>query len=190
MLKLFAFALLVSFCAAEPTALLIVQKSITTPENVFAVGINFTVTLDIINIGDRSATDVQVTDPWPLQSFQVVEGTNEASWEEIPAGEKVSHSFTFQPNQDGVLSGFNAILKYTAVDDEEAEPQTGASSHMYQMTIYPRAAYDRYVAKHYEEWTIFLASAFSTVVLPFIYWIYIQHAYENGVPRSSKAKSA
>lgn len=86
-LQLVAFACVLSLALGDaPPAnqpFLIAQKSIDTEG--FAVGVNMTVTLRIINTGSTPAYDVNVVDSWPYEHFSLLDGINSTSYDVILA---------------------------------------------------------------------------------------------------------
>ena len=71
---------------AEAQGTILLQKTVTQEyPRFFGEGINFTVKIDLHNLGDGTAYNVTAHDDWPVEHFSVVEGTENATFEEIPA---------------------------------------------------------------------------------------------------------
>jgi len=107
---------------------LIIHKRVESDyEGVFASGTNFTVTVDVYNIGDGSAFDVSITDSWPestssgTDAFLLSDGSYSGSWDEIAAGAKVSHNFTIVPKFEGRFDGSRATGQYQRSRDGETQ---------------------------------------------------------------------
>ena len=103
------------------------QKVLSEVPDVYASGENFTVTIDVYNIGDGSAFDVTVTDTWTettssgTDAFKLVDGDFATAWAEIPAGESVSTNFTIVPHFEGRFDGSRATGRYSTTKDAEAK---------------------------------------------------------------------
>jgi hypothetical protein len=184
-------SVLVALCfgvAAAQEGNLIVRKSVQAEvEGVFATESNFTVNIDVYNIGDASAFDVSVTDVWPettssgTDAFKIVDGSSTATWETLGAGEHVQHTFTVVPMFEGRFDGSRATGQYQATP--ESESKVVISTSMAPMTVLSQEQYIKYFAKHYQEWAIFGVLSSSTVLLPLLAYFSIQQSYSQGVPK-------
>lgn len=166
---------------------IIVHKQVDSDfEGVFASGTNFTVTVDVYNIGDGSAFDVSITDSWPeststgTDAFELADGSYAATWAEIPAGAKVTHNFTIVPKFEGRFEGSRATGQYQP--SEGAEAKMVISTAMTPMSVLSAEQYAKHFAKHYQEWAIFFICASASVFIPAAVWGFMQTKYRGGIP--------
>jgi len=168
---------------------LIVHKQVLSEyPDVYASGENFTVTIDVYNIGDGSAFDVSVTDNWPettssgTEAFKLVDGSYTSTWGEIVTGEHVSANFTIVPMFEGRFDGSRASGRYEPKQD--AETKIVISTAMRPMSVLNTEQYTKYFAKQYQEWAIFYLCSLATIFVPLFIYGYIQTAYTNGIPNA------
>jgi hypothetical protein len=175
--------------AAAQQGNLIVRKSVQSDvEGTFASESNFTVSIDVYNIGDAAAYDISITDVWPettssgTEAFKVVEGSMTAKWETRGAGDNVKHTFTVVPMFEGRFDGSRATGQYQPTADSESK--VVISTSMAPMTVLSLDQYAKHFAQHYQEKTIFGVLSSSAVIVPALAYLYIQSAYTAGVPNS------
>jgi len=163
---------------------LIVHKKVDSEyEGVFAYGNNFTVSVDIYNVGNGAAYDVTVTDSWPestssgTDAFVLTEGTFSASWPEIAAGAKVTHNFTIVPKFEGRFDGSRATGQYQPTPDAEAK--VVISTSMTPMSVLSAEQYAKHFAKHYQEWAIFFICSSASVFVPGAVYAFLK---QSGIP--------
>jgi hypothetical protein len=91
-----------------------------------AEGQNFTVQIDVVNIGTGDAHEVKVTDGWSDQTFNIVDGETTKTWPQIKAGASETFNITLVPTREGEIRGFPATVQYKT--SENGQPQYGWSS--------------------------------------------------------------
>jgi len=191
---LFSIALLVcsGLAASESPsgserANLIVQKKLTPAhEFFFAQDQNFTVQLNIFNVGNGPAYSVAVSDEWPAQYFELLDGEMTKKFEEIGAGQNASFNFNLKPNFNGVFPGFRARVEYQPTMDAQ-NVQFGYSTQMYNTSFLSSDLFNKITSSHCCEWTVFGVGTSAAVVGPLLYWLYIQFNFQNGLPKSKSS---
>lgn len=78
------------------------------------LGADLLVTIQIFNLEKFPIYDVSLADTWP-EDFQPVHGLQKATWEEIPAGATVTHSYIIKPLKSGVTDFQRADVSYRYV---------------------------------------------------------------------------
>jgi hypothetical protein len=151
---------------------------------IFSTGKNFTVEIHVFNVGDASAYDVAVTDPWASSAFQLASGSTRAAFEEIAAGGSQHYNFTLVPLTEGTHAGFPATVTYQTV--ENGPTQTGTSNPMRSLNVLAADIYDKITAKHTREWFIFSVLAFGLVFGPLAAMFKLQSDFPGGVPTQPK----
>ena len=177
-------ALLLCTYAAAQEGNLIIHKVVesSTPEfdHVFASGQNFTVSLQVHNVGQGSAYGVSVKDHWPEQTssgtdaFKLAGGSFEASWTEIAAGSKKIHNFSIVPLFEGRFDGSRAQGQYQSNPDGEV--RTVVSTSMRPMSVLGAASYAKTFSKRYGEWFVFYLGVVIAVFAPLFVWGTIQRS--------------
>ncbi|KAL4440995.1 hypothetical protein ABPG77_010426 [Micractinium sp. CCAP 211/92] len=96
-------------------ALLLVRRSVADERPL--EGKQTTITISIYNAGKTAATDVKVEDrPWP-EPF-AVEGSLSASFDRIPEGASVQHSYKVAAKEAGFVQVPPTLVTYTPGEDE------------------------------------------------------------------------
>jgi len=157
------------------------QQQDTYP--VFAQQRNITVQINIFNVGDSSAYDVEINDPWPKAQFHLVSGKTHAKFEEIPAGGSESLNLTVLPSFHGAFSGLPATVTYSVVDDG-GKPQLGSSNPIGNISIIDTTTFEKLTAKHIREWLIVAAALFFTILYPLVNLLNLQYSYTDGIPNT------
>ncbi|KAL4457442.1 hypothetical protein ABPG75_012307 [Micractinium tetrahymenae] len=99
-------------------AVLLVRRSVADERPL--EGKQTTVTISIYNAGKTAATDVKLDDrPWP-ESF-AVEGSLSASFDRIPEGASVQHSYKVASKEAGFFQVPPSLVTYTPGEDEERQ---------------------------------------------------------------------
>ena len=83
------FATLASATTVEPQVdrgNVMVYKELRAPKtkDIVVAGNNFTVTYFVFNLGKGSALNVKVSDKYPSESFDLLEGSAEKTWVDLP----------------------------------------------------------------------------------------------------------
>lgn len=168
---------------------LIIHKQIkaTNDAGVFSTDKNFTVSIDVYNVGDGSAYEVSVTDNWPestssgTDAFKLDPSSSySANWPEITAGGHVSYNITIMPIFEGRFEGSRAQGSYQPTLDGDAKMVLSTSSA--PMSVLAADQYAKYFAKHNQEWGIFYIGALSTILIPLFVYGSIQVSYKDGIP--------
>jgi hypothetical protein len=167
--------------ASAQQGFLVVKKSVDSSTGYFGPNQNFTVTIDIHNIGDGSAFDVEVADPWSEESF-TLGGAFEHTYQEIKAGEVESFTFQVAPLAVGEQAGFAAQYRYQPFAEPLEEPQTGSSNTAAGFEVLEQAAYAKLTASHTVEMSIFTVALFLTIAVPLLQWSDIQNTHTSGIP--------
>jgi len=161
---------------------LIVTKKIDTGAyRLVAKDTNFTVAVQITNIGDSSAYSVSVSDEWP-NGLNVIEGEASVHFDEIAAGNTTSYNYTVSPSLEGELSQSRARVEYQPSLD--AQVQLALSTATQPITIIGAELFHKLTNTHTLEWGVFVAALVLSILGPFAYWYYIQQNYEQGIPKS------
>lgn len=153
-------------------ALLLVWKRFEPLVPVAVVGNNLTVKLEIFNVGQKPAYNIEIDDveAWG-PDFELVEGNMTGSFTKLNPNSNVIWEYIIVPHKEGKHIGKEALVKYAENPSEEAKFWT-QSSHAYDLEILSR---DRWLKSrfHYKEWAFFLILSFVPVGLPaFIYAFY------------------
>jgi len=181
------FAVFLAFLSSvlAQEANILIRKNLDSEiPGLFAPGRNFTVQIELWNVGDSPAYDVRVTDAWPLDKFNLTGGNTNQTFPEIAPGTKESYNFTLQPGVDSEYHGFAARVEYQQVKDGPI--QIGWSTLTRPIQLIENEIYHKLTAKHYVEWFLFLALALGSVVVPFLYWLHLITNYEHGIPKLEK----
>merc|ERR1719424_954105 len=123
---------------------------------VFSAGTNFTVKFDITNVGDSSAYDININDPWPAttqegaEGFVLADGEMELAIEELGAGESKSWEFTMVPYFEGNFKGMRAEISY--LPSAEGDIVQARSSDPGRINVFSAENYLKYFATHTREW--------------------------------------
>jgi len=149
----------------------------------FAFGKNFTVEINIFNVGDSNAFDVSVVDEWP-NSFAFVKGKNQAKFDHVLAGGREHFNFSVSPSFEGELEGFAAKVHYLPA--ENAQLQTGYSTSSRNITFLSAELYAKITAKHYREWAVFSGGLLLALLAPLFVYTQIQMEYTNGIPNKPR----
>eukprot|EP00887_Chlorella_sp_A99_P002799 scaffold6.g2799.t1 len=93
-------------------------------------GKDTTVTIELYNAGNIPASDVQVTEAgWPADAFSTA-GELTATFDSIPVGTSVRHSYVVTPKVAGVYTHGQVVVSYVAEAEAENERQTVTSSRL------------------------------------------------------------
>jgi len=164
---LVALAALVSTASAENDAFLVLRKRVhSTHPQVLAEGTNFTVELTAYNAGGQNAYEVKIQENWGEDSFSLMEGALNRTWEVLAPGASATLNITLMPKQSGEMSGFRGLVQYkTAVD---GPVQIGFSTPMLPHTVYPAEYYARATASRTLEWWVFGGGLALFTIVPFV----------------------
>eukprot|EP01092_Planopodium_desertum_P011244 TRINITY_DN51396_c0_g1_i2.p2 TRINITY_DN51396_c0_g1~~TRINITY_DN51396_c0_g1_i2.p2 ORF type:complete len:185 (-),score=40.39 TRINITY_DN51396_c0_g1_i2:27-581(-) len=176
--------LLVSLLAlvfAEPK--LLVSKTILDSEIISTK--ELTVNIKIFNVGDSSAYNIKLEDSesWPEGQFSFVYGLPVASWERLPAGENVTHTFVLKVNRpSGYFATVPAKVLYTFTKNS-AYPQRGSSTDLGVVPIYRASLTQRKTSPHLFEWFVFSILAGGACAAPFYVWRFYTKNFFDGLPK-------
>jgi len=161
------FVVSVSATRTPDEAFLILRKVIHSEyPGVLAQGTNFTVELSAVNVGRRDAYDVHIRENWGEESFTLMDGTFNRTWERVAPGEKVTLNITLNPKHAGEMNGFRGLVSYKTAED--GIPQIGFSTPMIPHTVYAAEVYSRFAESHYDKWAIFTVLLLSVTAVPFL----------------------
>src|SRR5689334_1807975 len=141
-MKLSLFLLFISLVAGD-SGYLLLQKTIDSEYAVHAPDVKFKVILDIFNAGKGTAYEVRVEDSWPA-GF-VVDGSNVATFAEIPAEGHQSFNFTVTPKQAGEYETPRAVVTYQVSLD--GANQTAFSTSQGSLRVIDHQLYNKLTAK-------------------------------------------
>eukprot|EP00455_Lapot_gusevi_P007247 TRINITY_DN1310_c0_g1_i1.p2 TRINITY_DN1310_c0_g1~~TRINITY_DN1310_c0_g1_i1.p2 ORF type:complete len:176 (+),score=67.32 TRINITY_DN1310_c0_g1_i1:81-608(+) len=164
-------------CVAQ--ARVYVQKKVTS--DYFAQERNATLLVNVYNLGDSSVYDVNVTDDWPVEKFDLF-GIDSAHWDEIPAGQNVSYTYSVVPKIEGFYNHNPILIRYRTAPDAPAT--TGFSNPLNFVWVLTPEEYERATAKFYKQWTIFGLGTALSVIAPLLAWLKFQYSFENGLPKN------
>lgn len=168
---------------------LIVHKQVTAENDadVFSMGKNFTVSIDVYNVGDGTAYEVSVTDHWPestssgTDAFKLDPSSSfSAEWDQIAPGGHESYNITILPDFEGRFDGGRAQGSYRPTED--GDPKMVLSTSSKPMSVLNAEQFAKYFAKHTQEWAVFYAGTLSTILIPLFVYGSIQSSYTNGIP--------
>jgi len=134
------------------------------------------ISLQLFNLGDSDATDVIVNDVWP--EFQITQGLDSVSWEQVPAGANYSHTFVIIPQKSGEYKVRRGSVFYR--DDKGVEYET-LSNEPYPLRIYELNEVDKRSGAHVFEWLVFLVLCLLFTGAPAAMYGYISIYYSHGV---------
>lgn len=83
-------------------------------EKALVLGEKIEVTVTVYNVGGSDATDVAVTDSWPATTTTVVEGSTDAKFATISAGQNVSYKYSVVVSS-GIVSAEGAVVEFTTL---------------------------------------------------------------------------
>ncbi|CAB3401087.1 unnamed protein product [Caenorhabditis bovis] len=154
---LIAFLLAVGVFAADvqtqtKDAFILANKS---PLSLYAVeNMDLIIEYGIYNVGDKPATKVTLDDrhSFPTQSFDIIQGVLQVTFEKIPAQSNVTHSVVVKPRAFGMFNYTSAQLSYYNGNDQLHISYTNAPGEGY---IYRQREYDRKFAPKYTYFIIF-----------------------------------
>jgi hypothetical protein len=149
-LSIVCLVALVLFVAAQVDAAgeLIVNKKIENSyDQAMAASYNYTVDVDVFNVGDSIAYEVSASDDWPAENFEIVDGESSHVWDEIAAGEKVSYKYIVSPIGTGEVRGFRAEVEFQPEKDGEAV--TVFSNPMNSYKVYEKELFEQLTSKQY-----------------------------------------
>merc|ERR1712000_533762 len=114
MMRLLSVLLLV-FCFsavfAESGARLVISRAILNEELI--IGKDTVVNVEIYNVGDEPAYDIEYTEMGAFEQFEPVVGVSTgASWPKLSPGSKISHNFVVRPVATGSFVVGNAEVSY------------------------------------------------------------------------------
>jgi len=171
-----------SHSASPGDAFLILRKTIHSDHpQVLAEGTNFTVELTAYNVGKREAYDVTIRENWGEESFVLMDGALNRTWETMAPGDKVTLNITLNPKQSGEMSGFRGIVSYKASPD--GPMIIGFSTPMPPHTVYSADLYAKATASHTVEWAVYIGGLSVFVLLPYV----MQQMYHREYVHKSKS---
>jgi len=145
-------------------------------------GHDLSVEYKLFNIGESTATDVQLSDSnFHDSDFELVSGMTSVTWDRIPAGSNVSHVVVVKPLKSAGFNFTSATVNYVAA--EGSDPTFGMSNELGELNILSLKEYKRVHASHMMEWALFGVWSFPSIMLP--YFLY----YQSKSKYTVKAKS-
>lgn len=195
--SLLAVCLLVVGTSAE-RANIILHKTVVNepdcPDGIYRIDSNFTVRLDLYNVGDGVATDVELSDMWPVvteenkNAFSLIDdgthdytherdGTIDMILEPIEAGEKKTIELGILCNFAGTFPGARATLRYKPSPDDEV--MESYSTAMQAMSVLTTDAYRQYFENHMMEYVVFFTSAVALIFVPLWFQMQVKWALES-----------
>lgn len=96
----------------EPASLVAHKQILSDFPSLLSIGAQFSVSIDVYNIGNGSAYEVEIKDQWPLESFDLVEGDMNVTLDVLEAGANYTLKFTLVPKQEGQLRSSYGIVSY------------------------------------------------------------------------------
>merc|ERR1712000_278225 len=191
MMRLLSVLLLV-FCFsavfAESGARLIISRAILNEELI--VGKDTVVNVEIYNVGDEPAFDIEYTEFGAFEQFEPVVGVSTgATWPKLAPGNKISHNFVVKPKAAGSFVVGNAEVTYR---DHSVSADTRVVRIVDRME-YPVvlfSEYQRMTAPHVKEWLIFGGLLLVPLALPLSSWYLYQVSYHHGVKKGSAMHTA
>jgi len=158
------FCLLACVAAQQPgTANLIVHKTLLTPHIISAKPLN--VSIQLFNVGDGAAFEVQVQDVWPKDTFSVTPGSASAKWDKIPAGHNVTYVYSVVPSLAGYFDTERARVEYRQAP--KGAVQAGHSSSAGTIFVEDFALAERRLAPRHKEWAAFVFLCGLSVLAPY-----------------------
>ena len=191
---LLASATAVLSAGVTDRALLLARKSITSPhtknvnneelKNVIVEGRNFTVTINLYNVGDQEAFEIEVEDEWEEDKFTLVGGSMRAAFPRLAAGENAEFSFVLvaQFSTPKKLYEYKpAMVTYMYGEEDEQIETIATSSRPHtnvpnsnildgKTFITSEEEYKANTSLHFKEWTTFSLLAMGPVFGPLLFW--------------------
>merc|ERR1711871_278324 len=146
---------------------ILVYKSITSDA---VVDKDMVVSLQMFNVGDEPAYDVEVDDSngFDAKQFEAVSGEPSAKFESIEAGANVTHIYTLKPNQAEPFFSQPALIKYGAAAGDE-DKQVTVSSNIGWVRVQTLAQWESTDSSYlWTQWVTYASMASIPVVLPAI----------------------
>lgn len=124
-----------------PPASLVAHKQINSDfPTLLSIDAPFTVTIDVYNIGNGSAYEVEIKDQWPMESFDLVDGEMNTTLSILEAGANYTLKFTLIPKQDGQLRSSYAVIQYKPLQMMQY-PIYLLTNRPFDQNIFPADAY-------------------------------------------------
>jgi len=178
---------LLLFLCGLSSAQLLVRKTVTNTEILSSRSI--VVKLDIFNPGKSSVHDVRLVDEDWLENFDLKVGLISASWDKIAPGGNVSHTFVVQPKEgvaDAHVKTYPALVQYR--EGPKAPLRLSVSTGLGALPVMSSTGGDIRSGTRWADWGIFSFLSFTSILLPFGFWSYIQLNYEDGLKRKESTK--
>eukprot|EP00994_Dinema_validum_P004111 NODE_2145_length_757_cov_124.043785_g1728_i0.p1 GENE.NODE_2145_length_757_cov_124.043785_g1728_i0~~NODE_2145_length_757_cov_124.043785_g1728_i0.p1 ORF type:complete len:193 (+),score=42.62 NODE_2145_length_757_cov_124.043785_g1728_i0:70-648(+) len=144
---------------------LLVLKSVDKYDPV--AGHNLTVSINIFNIGQSPAHDVEVDDSqgWPSEGVKEVEGPKTFKLEKLTSGSNQTYSYVVSPQHPGELRTGAAKILYR-LEAKGEETKTVKSNTLPVLPVLTSAEYEKKNTKHLKEWFTFFMLSLIPVGLP------------------------
>lgn len=170
--------------AAQENPILLASKDFLN--EVIAQDKHLTMHYVIHNIGTEIASDVKVDDSagFPAAEFEVVSGSLEATFDQIPAGANVSHAVVLKPLVSGNHNFAPAMIKYKNPAGEEL---VSFSSFLDNNPILSVTEYNRKYSPHLIDWLIFVGLCAPVLLIPFLMWHASHAKYEALAAKAKKS---
>lgn len=128
---------------AVDRAQILIQKQLhSVRPGLFAHGYPINVSILLYNVGSLPAYAVTIGDNWG-EMFEITEGENTTTVDELGVGEKLELNFTVVPGREGHFTGGAASVSYQA-EGEGSAAQLAYSSTWRTFTVYSKEVYERY----------------------------------------------
>ena len=122
------------------------------------------------------------------KQYKVVIGSPKFTFDQIPAGGNVTHSFVLSPlkatarTREDKLSLYPATIHYKSTRDATTK-QLAYSNDIGRIDVYTRANVTQIKAPAYN-WLFYAILCFAVVALPLYNWKQFQDNYSNGIHKS------
>jgi|EP00945_MAST-04E_sp_MAST-4E-sp1_P004651 hypothetical protein len=177
-------------------AFVLVQKSIITPEvikhsegelkNVLVESRNASVKITVKNVGGVAASDVQVTDSFEDDLFNV-HGSTSATYKSLNAGESQSFEFVIVPtwftedlrNVSQYYTQNAASVAYSYGEGDDLVERVSESSTEMIVPVFSNEDYLARTALFLREWITFFLLAAGPVLGPFFYYMTVNRMIQD-----------
>lgn len=127
--------------------------------------------VNILNLGDSSATDLMLTDiAMPREKFEYKDDAQNLNWKEIKPGQNITHVFSVIPKVAGEQRLGRAVLHYR----DGAEQHKAHSTEVFYLTV----TSSRSIGQTFNMagYMVFILAAAVAVVVPFLFWFMTRNA--------------
>jgi len=181
-----ALAFFASFALAQVAGpRILVSRSILNHE--LLVNKDAVVNVEIYNVGEEPALDIQYMELGSFDEFETVIGAHSASWPKLAPGAKISHNFVVRPAEEGQIVVGNAHVEYRSASNE-AHSVRIADRMEYNVDAF--SEYQRATSPHLKEWIIFGVLSVLPSALALSSWLLYQSAYSGGLKKGSDISKA